>query len=103
MRQSPQEQLLEGGFAFRPSKANCGKGQNTILSGILQSTFHCIRNKPKMATNFGPQCIELVSQGQNFQSGNTRVDCPFNKEGGSLRWTSATPTFTSLSVQTQGS
>ena len=73
--QSPQEQLPESGIAFPPSKTSGEKGQNTILSGILQPTFHCPQTKPKMAI----------------------------KESGSLHWTSGMPTFTSLSAQSQGS
>ena len=71
--QSLQEQLPEGGIVFPPSKASCVKGQNTIRSGILQSTFHFPKTKPKMTTNFGPQYLKLVPQGQYFQNGNTRV------------------------------
>ena len=71
--QSSQEQLPAGGIAFPPSETSCGKSKSSILSGVLQQTFHCPQTKSKMAANLRSQCSQPVSQGQNLQNGNPRV------------------------------
>ena len=43
--QSPQAQLPAGGIAFPPSEASFGKSKGSILSGVLQQTFHGSQTK----------------------------------------------------------
>ena len=82
IRQSSQEQLLEGGIAVPDCKTGGRKSSGSVLSCLLQPAVHSSQTKQQMGSYLGSEQTQSFPQLRDFQNGNSRDNQTFPPTGG---------------------
>ena len=82
IRQSSQEQLLEGGIVVTDHQTGGRKSSDSVLSSLLQPAVHSSQTKQQMASHLRSEQTQSFPQIRNFQNGNSRDNQTLPSTGG---------------------